>query len=245
MGARVASVQEISSPAQKTGRSPGDEAVYANIFDAILENRLPPGTKLTEDGLGEIFGVSRTVVRKALLRLGHENMVRIRPNRGAVVASPSIEEARAVFETRRVLENAVVRRFAGNATAEQLDSLRELVALENDAHERGDRSGWIRLSGNFHVHLAEMNGNPVMVDFLRELVSRTSLIVAMYEAPGRSACASDEHLDLVDAIAGGDGNRAGRLMTAHLNNCENQLELSSEDEVVDLAGAFFGVSSRA
>ena len=60
----------------------GDEAVYRSVYDAILAHKLPPGTKLAEDSLGEVFGVSRTVVRKALFRLTHDGIVEIRPNRG-------------------------------------------------------------------------------------------------------------------------------------------------------------------
>ncbi|MCF5602574.1 GntR family transcriptional regulator, partial [Pseudomonas syringae] len=69
-----------------------DDVVYEHIFDAILEQRLAPGTRLSEEALGEIFGVSRTIIRRALSRLGHEGVVLLRPNRGAVVASPSVEE---------------------------------------------------------------------------------------------------------------------------------------------------------
>src|ERR1700712_3347789 len=85
---------------------PSDLAIYQRIAAAIFEQRLPPGTKLTEDKLGGIFGVSRTIVRNALLRLAHERIVEVRPNRSAVVASPTREEAQHVFEARRIVEAA-------------------------------------------------------------------------------------------------------------------------------------------
>ena len=91
--------------AGKAGRSgTQDDIVYAHIFEAILEQRLAPGTKLSEEALGEIFGVSRTIIRRALSRLAHESVVLLRPNRGAVVASPTVEEARQVFFSRRLVE---------------------------------------------------------------------------------------------------------------------------------------------
>ena len=88
-------LQPLKKPARtgKAGRSgTQDDIVYAHIFEAILEQRLAPGTKLSEEALGEIFGVSRTIIRRALSRLAHESVVLLRPNRGAVVASPTVEE---------------------------------------------------------------------------------------------------------------------------------------------------------
>lgn len=81
-----------------------DDIVYGHIFDAILEQRLPPGTKLSEEALGEIFGVSRTIIRRALLRLSIEQVVSTRPNRGSIVASPSVDEALQILKAREVME---------------------------------------------------------------------------------------------------------------------------------------------
>ncbi len=86
-------LQPLKKPTRATKRTgTQDDIVYAHIFDAILEQRLAPGTKLSEEALGEIFGVSRTIIRRALSRLAHEGVVLLRPNRGAVVASPSVDE---------------------------------------------------------------------------------------------------------------------------------------------------------
>ena len=81
-----------SAELKRSAAQPQDQFIYHQIFDAILAQRLLPGTKLTEDELAGIFDVSRAVVRRALLRLSHERIVDIRPNRGAVVASPSLRE---------------------------------------------------------------------------------------------------------------------------------------------------------
>src|SRR5450830_78956 len=123
--------------AGKTGRSgTQDDIVYAHIFEAILEQRLAPGTKLSEEALGEIFGVSRTIIRRALSRLAHEGVVLLRPNRGAVVASPSVEEARQVFLARRLVERAITELAVQHATAEQLAELRQMVNDERDSFPR-------------------------------------------------------------------------------------------------------------
>lgn len=229
----------VSMGARRRGRTgPGDETVYREVYDAILAHRLVPGTKLAEDALGEIFGVSRTVVRKALFRLADGGVVDIRPNRGATVASPTAQEARDVFETRHILERAIVERLVSNITDEQLASLRRLAADERAAYENGDRAAWIRLSGDFHLQLAAIAGNRMVSKFLGVLVSRTSLIIALYEQPGTAACSFDEHAALIDAIAAGKAAPAVEMMRRHLQECEDKLDLEEPDAPRELGEVF-------
>src|SRR5690348_9977231 len=143
-----------------------DERVHRELFDAIIDHRVPPGTPLPEDTLAGAFGVSRTVVRKALLRLGHEKLAELRPNRGAVVARPTVEEARAVFEARRVVEAAVVGAAVERARDADLEAVRARLAAEWAAERAGDRRTCLRLSGDFHRDLAAAAGNPVLAEFL-------------------------------------------------------------------------------
>lgn len=244
MTAQHSTMDQMQAPKPARRTAPTDLAIYRGIADAIFEQRLPPGTKLTEDVLGEIFGVSRTVVRKALFRLAHERIIDIRPNRGAVVASPSIDEARQVFEARRVVEAAIVGTVCRAATRESRARLGRLVAEERDAHTRNDRRAWIRLSGAFHLELAELAGNAVLADFLRGLISRTSLIIALYEAPGKSACVSDDHRALLDSIASGNEDEAIALMIRHLERCEARLNLDANGRQVDLREVFSDLTGR-
>jgi len=223
---------------QKSKAASGDAAIYGELHDAILEQRLAPGTKLPEDGLGEIFGVSRTIVRKALLRLAHENLVEVRPNRGAVVASPTVEEAAEVFEARRVVEGAMIDKLTSAISITQIERLDALVGEERAAHEAGNRAELIRLSGAFHLRLAEIAGNSVLSEYLNELVSRTSLIISLYEPPGNSACSHDEHAGIIEALASKDTPRARSLMDAHLQACEGKLNISAPDIERGLAEIF-------
>ena len=243
MTAQHSITRTLAAPKARRRRRPSDVVIYRSVAEAIFEQRLAPGTKLTEDALGEIFGVSRTVIRKVLLRLAHERVIEIRPNRGAVVASPSIADARQVFEARRVVEAAIVAAACKSATVRTMARLRALVEDERRAHVRGDRRGWIRLSGAFHLELAALAGNDVLADFLQALVARTSLIIALYEAPGKSACASEEHHALLDAIASGDDKTAVSLMVGHLARCEEKLDLVNSDQEIDLRKVF-GRSTR-
>jgi|tagenome__1003787_1003787.scaffolds.fasta_scaffold20763420_1 DNA-binding GntR family transcriptional regulator len=235
-----ASVVPISAPrtAERRRGRPGDEHLYRELFEAIVDHRIPPGTPLPEDTLGSAFGVSRTIVRKALLRLGHEGVVELRPSRGATVARPSVEEAKAVFEARRVIEVAVVAAAVERARDEDLRAIRDRLAAERAAEHGGDRRAQIRLSGAFHRDLAAAAGNTVLSDFVGELISRTSLILALYLARGALPCSHDEHAAVLEAVERRDAAAAGERMAEHLVHVEQRLDLSESEAAIDLHALF-------
>jgi DNA-binding GntR family transcriptional regulator len=165
------------------------DRIYAEIFDAVIDHRLLPGVKLTEAVLCDVFHCSRGMVRAALARLAHDKIVVLLPNRGAFVATPDIKETHDVFEARRMVEGAILEKLVRLPDLEaRLAPLREMVEQERQAYAGKDRATWIRLSNFFHVHLAQIADNSVLTDLMRELTSRTSLIIALYDVPGRSAC---------------------------------------------------------
>ena len=124
-----------------------------------MEHRLAPGTRLTEASLCAIFGVSRAVVRMALLRLSHDRIVTLTPNRGTAIARPSVQETREVFELRRLVEAAAMEPAAERALPRELDALRAVVKQEHAAFERGDVRLWIRMSREFHLRLLALAKN--------------------------------------------------------------------------------------
>jgi DNA-binding GntR family transcriptional regulator len=198
--------------------------IFNSIRAAIVEQRLPPGTKLTEDGIGEIYDVSRARIRRVLLSLSHEKVVDLMPGRGAFVATPLPVEAREVFAARRLLEMALLSSLKEPPSDATIGALRQVVAAENVAAQRQDRSETIRLSGEFHVTLARCLGNMVIADMLKGLISRSSLIIAMYEASGNACCLTDDHVLLIEALANGRGNQAAAAMGRHLSKIEAGLD---------------------
>jgi DNA-binding GntR family transcriptional regulator len=223
--------------ASRSGRSPGgSEAIYRGLRRAIIEQSLMPGTKLPEDTIGEAFGVSRTLARGALTRLAAEGLVDLRRNRGAAVASPSLVEARDVFALRRELENLVVARLCGHLTAEQAQRLRAHVAREQGARNR-DGPESIRLAGEFHTLLAEMTGSALLARYVAELVSRSSVILALYARPHSSDCAVNEHLQLIEALEAGDPARARQLMEHHLGAVQERALLARPEPGADALAA--------
>jgi DNA-binding GntR family transcriptional regulator len=236
--AQQSKVALLDKPARKKGKTATEDSVHAAIYDAVMDHRLPPGVKLTESAFSEFFGVSRTVIRKALFRLAQQNVVELRPNRGAVVASPTPEETHAVFDARRLVEHQLIRTVAENAGKSDIQHLKDLTRREQAAHKNGDNRALVRLSGEFHVRLAEFAGNPVLTDFLTSLVSRTSLIIALYEAPGVPACATHDHWELIELIEAGDARGAADSMRRHLTEIERRLDLSTSEGPLDLNEVF-------
>jgi DNA-binding GntR family transcriptional regulator len=224
----------------KRGETAVDLRIYRAVVNAVMSHRLPPGTRLGEADFCELYQVSRTTVRKALQRLAHDHIIELRPNRGAVVASPSPGEARDVFAARRALEREIVPLVVKNATPASLRAIRAAMEAEEQARSKGDRASWIRLGGEFHLLLAELSGNAVLHRFMSELVSRCSLIIALYETPGAPMCGNDEHGDLIALIEAGQVARAVDLIEHHLLEIEARLDLGESDRKVNLAQALAG-----
>jgi len=197
--------------------------IVQSLTRAIVEHRLLPGSKLAEQKLADHFGVSRTLVRQALLQLAQQQLVTLEPARGAFVAAPSVDEARQVFAVRRMLESEMARSFAALATPSRIKSLRAHIAQERHAIEQGDASGRTELLGDFHVRMAELMDNPVLAQVLGQLISRCALVTLMYQSSVDASQSNDEHVQIVRALAARDGERAARLMGEHLSHVETHL----------------------
>ncbi|WP_436024012.1 GntR family transcriptional regulator [Rhizobacter sp. LjRoot28] len=194
------------------------------ITAAIVERRLMPGTRLAEQKIADIFKVSRTIVRQALHQLSRDKLITLEKSRGARVAQPSVEEARQVFEVRRMLEGAMIRRVAAGLSAEQVALLRRHLEAERAAVQRTDVPGRTRLLADFHVTLARLLGNDTLADILRDLLSRSSLISLMYQSAHSAEHSWAEHVAIVDAIERRDARAAERLMVSHLEHVEHNLQ---------------------
>jgi DNA-binding GntR family transcriptional regulator len=214
--------------------------ICERIWLSIAEKRLRPGARLKEEQLAEIFDVSRARVRQALSVLESDGLVTIVPNRGAFVAEPGVEEARDVFHVRKQIEARVMERLIDKITDAQITLLEAHLGQERDADQRSDTSATIRLSGGFHLLLAELAGSDFLFGILRDLISRSSLITAIYRAQHLHNCGPDEHADLIDRIRARDKAGATRIMLAHLQHVEDELDLTEEIPTTrDLRQALF------
>ena len=199
-----------------------------HLRDAIVDRRLAPGTKLNEAEVGALFDVSRTVVRAALQALAFEGLVKAERNRGAFVANPTPDEARQVFDSRRLIEPGIARAAAERITPEEIAAFRERLSDESRImSERGPsaRRAEIHASGDFHLLLASVAGNAILLRFMEELVARSSLVIALYGRSGASSCGHGDHANILAALEQRNGDLAGQLLLTHIDHIEADLDL--------------------
>ncbi len=215
------------------------DAVYHALKRAILDQALAAGAKLPEDSIGERLGVSRTIVRQALARLNGEGLIELRPHKGACVAQPSLEEAHHIFAVRQALETLVVDTLIGKLTQQQIRQLEAHVEAE-DMARASNASSSIQLAGEFHVLLAKLTENDVLLRYVTELVSRSSLILSLYGRPHSPDCAVSEHRELIAALDSNEREKACALMRHHIDAITTRalLKGSSENDLPDVLATY-------
>lgn len=220
---------------EKSSASKSQEGiVYERLFDVIIEQKLHPGVRLTEVSLAEIFSVSRTVVRRALLRLSYEGVVDIKPNVGAIVVTTEPEEVPQYFEARRIIEGALIRKVVGKLTAYQEETLQAMVREENRYFQSGNRAKGLRTSIDFHFFIADIANNKPLAEMGKKMIARTSLIVAQYNLSGSGGCACVDHSALVEVMKDGSPDKAERMMHEHLQHIEDNLHFGKQGSETDL-----------
>lgn len=211
-----------------------DEAIYQALWEAIVEHRLAPGARLPEDALAGAFGVSRTTVRRVLQRLALEKLVTLKNHRGARIACPTIDQAQDVFRARRILEDALLGEVLKRLDAADIDALERIACEERGA----ERERAIRLSARFHSRLMAVAGSEALSDTLSQLISRTSLIIAVY-GRGRAGCTC-EHLELVTLLRQGDLDTVRDWMRCHLQAIEAGLDFTPGGDALPDFESLFG-----
>ncbi|MBK1616545.1 GntR family transcriptional regulator [Rubrivivax gelatinosus] len=213
------------------------------IVQAILAQKLAPGSRLGEQALSLLFDCSRTLVREALMQLAARGIVTVSARRGWYVVQPSESEAREAFEARRVIETGLIR-SAAPMTPAKLDRLKRHIRDEQASLESDDVGRRSYLLGEFHVCLAECLGNQLLADTLRDYTARTTLIAMLYQSTHDAAHSCGEHVEIVQALEAGDSARAETLMARHIGNVQQALRLDStpEDPLAELRAALAPVA---
>ncbi len=214
------------------------DVVHNRIWNAIVDHSIPPGTRLIEAELCEIFGLGRTRLRAVLQRLARQRVITLVHKRSARVSHPTPEEAREVFAARRIVEAGIVSMLVCDTPPAQLRRLSEHVEREQFARHERDHRTMLTLAGEFHGLLAEAAGNGILVELLRDLISRSSLIIAVYQPPRSCPCSTDEHRDLIAMLERADPDAVCHIMK-HLDDVFAELRLEdSYRGSVDLRSVF-------
>ncbi|MCF4996494.1 FCD domain-containing protein [Pseudomonas syringae] len=195
--------------------------LYPRVFDAILDQRID--TRFTEESLGQMFNASRTDIRRVLTQLSHQQIVVLRANHRPRLADVNVEQTRQTLHARRLTETMLVHLASQQPRADDVKRLRTLIERERQAAEQHRRGAAIRLSGEFHLRLAEMAGNAPLAHFLGSLVPLTSLAIARCDADALACCAWREHVAIVGAVECRDVAKATLLLNRHLDNLGDTL----------------------
>ncbi|WP_374679126.1 GntR family transcriptional regulator [Piscinibacter sp.] len=201
--------------------------IAQRVVEAILAQKLAPGERLGEQALADLFGVSRTLVREALMQLQARGFVEVRTRKGWYVVEPSIEQARDAFAARRAVEAGLLGQAEGRLEGKPLQGvlkrLRQHIREEQAAIEGADAATRAFLLADFHVCLAECLGHRLLSDMLRDLTARTTLVATLYQSThdARASCA--DHARIVAAIERGAFDHAAALMLEHIGNVEDAL----------------------
>jgi DNA-binding GntR family transcriptional regulator len=231
--------QNRSDPVKS--KKPVLDDVYTGVMEAIVDQRLLPGTRLNELAMCEAFNISRRDMERVFARLAFENMVRMVANRGAFVASPDAREARAIFAARKTIEAGIVELAIARASGADFKVLAKNIADEDAHRHAGRMREAIRLSGQFHLLLARIADNAILEDQVRQLVARTSLITSLYENASSMGCWHNDHQKLIEYLRAHQAKRAIDLMRRHLDDLEESLDLGRKISNKTDLRAIFGL----
>lgn len=207
---------------QPSGSIPAGRATAASVVQdelrrAILAMEIAPGAALVEKELTARFGISRTPVREALIRLKEEGLVEIFPQAGTFVARIPTEAIPEAVFIRQALECATVELVARIGTEETIAKLDATIARQHEALEAGDQEGFHLADEAFHETLAILAGYPGIWKIAHAAKSQIDRCRRMtLPVPGRMAMVIREHLSIVDAIRRHDGAEAEVAMRRHL-----------------------------
>jgi len=225
------------APQQKETMSDISPTTIAErVVESILAQKLSPGERLGEQAMADLFGVSRTMVREALMQLQARGFVQVQPKRGWFVVQPTAEEARDAFAARRIVETGILAdsNGEGRPLAQVIQHLHNHLAQERQAINGADAATRAFLLADFHVCLAEQMGHRLLCDVLRDLTARTTLAATLYQSRHDADQSCAEHAAIVAALARGDMEAARTLMLEHIGHVEQALQ--TELPTVDALG---------
>ncbi len=199
--------------------------VQKEIERRILSGELVPGAKLNEGELAARFNVSRGPVREAFRALEAEGLVRTEKNRGVFVRQVSVAEADEIYEVRAGMDRLIGQLVAQSVAPTQLAELRELLKKMGQAAKSRNIGEYYPLNVRFHERLAELSGNRTLLATYRRLVNALHLYrrETLARAPNSIPISTREHAEIVDAIAAGDADRAGKLLYQHAMESRERL----------------------
>ncbi|WP_298165665.1 GntR family transcriptional regulator [Novosphingobium sp.] len=203
--------RSATTPGDGPSRGFSSVKVYEALRKDILELNIQPGTLLDETELAERFGLSRSPVREALVRLSAEGLVKVLRNRSSIVAPFDITTVQHHLTAIDLLYRATARLAALNRTQAQLEALQAMIKRHATGFGSSDGLQLVQNNREFHVAIAEAGGNSIFVTWIATLLDQGQRLMGMYATdvgPERPDALLDDHRAIVAAIAAGDADGA-------------------------------------
>ena len=195
---------------------------FERLRNDIIQCKLPPGSKVTESALCDLYGFSKAPVRTALFKLSQEGLVRTVPRHGYVIAPITIKSVQDMFELRLVLEPAVVRMAVGQI---DIDQLKELNVAPGSSKAAQAETKFLAANRQFHLAIARASGNLRMLALMTQLLDDMAklLHLGLFSSDWRAGSMLDvhrsqaqQHEDLIDALARADPDAAAEAARLHV-----------------------------
>jgi len=195
------------------------DQAFERLRDAIITGHFAPGARLIERELCEAMGVSRTSIREVLRRLEAEQLIEVEPRRGPIVARLSRKQVAEIYDVRALLEAAVVRRFALEASNEDIAELRRIYEELSVARRNEDVAAIVKTTRQFSEHMMRIVNHELIDDIHQKLIARISVSrVLAISLPGRLEQSARELAVVMDAIERRDAERAAESLTTYVRN---------------------------
>lgn len=207
-----------------------------SIWQSILDGKLKPGTKIREEVVGDIFGVSRTLVRKVLYILEQTGIVTLPPNHGAFVASPTLKETHDLVEAMKLLALHVIKTLQreDGITPSQLVLVNQHIASQEEAEVQGDFRKARRLSAEFQILLAVQAANSALTPLYEKLAARLLIALSVHQNEQYQVPRADFQKRLIEQIKDRDTVGASESIDFLFNSIQRALFEDHELDEVDL-----------
>lgn len=200
------------------------QIVYSAIRQAIVDKSLEPGSEVSEVGLARRLNVSKTPVREAVLRLRERQLIEQDENRVLRIVSPSAERINDAYEIRAALEAQAAALAAERIDGDELDELRQLAELTVETCEHNNTFDFRRHDVTLHQRIAQASKNAPLTEMTINAIEVTD-VLRTRDVPATAAsrrCAH-EHVDLVNALAAKDSERARAIAMRHVSAVHKRL----------------------
>lgn len=222
----------LTAPSLTSSMSGVEALIHNRIWNAVLDRKFRPGTKLPELEIGDMFNVSRTVVRKVLVIMEQEGIVTLPLNRGAYIMAPTEAETREVLETLSLISEYLIRQIVGGSTQSLSDADRELLRTHYDTQRKMDEQnfdGSHRLAVEFFALLAHLHGNRILGAMQGRNIILLSQALMLYQKAAPLKPHHEYQRPIIDAIDTGRSKDAIAGLKAYLSSIEDSLRFSKNE----------------